>query len=155
MAKHDAAMREAYVQLNASVDCSVTTLSENLVEQSQLFGHVAGWYALAIKYRDQIKKALGEVEAQIKLEVRDRLDSDGKKYTVDVVQAHITLNPLYSQAHDRLIDAEKIVNDWDGLRESYRQRGYSMKELAYIHGAGDYVDERMASERERHRRMRQ
>jgi|SRR5215469_11560694 len=121
-------------------------IDDDLIGHAQLYGSAASWYARAAERRDAAKFQVTVLAAQLDKDIRDQLVADGEKVTEDKVKALVILEPEYQKAVRRLHKAEQWVNNWDGMKESYKQRSYMIKEFIQLRSF-DYTGERLGNSR--------
>src|SRR5215467_7190630 len=135
---------DAYVQLKEAQKVDPGRLDIGISEQAHLFSNAGVHYARAIERRDYAKFMVEVTEAQLDRDLREQLTADGEKFTEKRLEALIKLEPEYQKAYKRYTDAMYRANCWNHLVESYRQRGYSMRDLIALRNF-DYAEEQLGS----------
>lgn len=77
------------------------------------------------------KVTVDEIEALTLLKIKEDLT---RKRTVDEVKAAVCTDPSVTAAKRKLIDMKEEHDLWSALSESFRNRGYALRELVEIHG---------------------
>lgn len=136
-----------YMELKEAQQINVSTegLNYALMTQPQLIGNVAVGCALAIQERDMAKHQIDLVEAALDRDLREQLTQDNEKFTETRLAALIKLEPEYQQAYKRYFDAKYRADCWEGLRESYKTRGYSIRDVINLRHV-DYLGEQLGSD---------
>jgi len=149
---------DRYMQLKEAhlVDASIEGINHALMVQPQLIGNIGVGCALAYEERDMAKHKLDLVEAALDRDLREQLTADNEKFTEKRLDSLIKLEPEYEKAYRRYSDAKYRADCWDALKESYKTRGYSLRDMIQLKSY-DYMDEQIgyaAAARSRERRVR-
>jgi hypothetical protein len=107
-------------------------LNIEIVQQPGMFQKVADRYALAKSQRDQAKDDLKTVEAQTSLDIRREKADKGEKTTEAELGQLVQVSPERRAAFRRYINAEQLAAQLEGLVESWRSRGWMIKELCNL-----------------------
>ena len=135
---------DAYVQLKDSQKIDTGRLDIGLSEQAHLFGNAGVHYARAMERQVSAKFRMEVTEAQLDKDLREQLTADGEKFTEKRLESLIKLEPEYQQAYKRWSDAKYRADCWSHLVESYRQRGFSLKDLVSLRNY-DYLEEQLGT----------
>jgi hypothetical protein len=128
-------------------------LDTELIRQAQLYGHVGTLYAFAVATRDKKKHDLEVLEAKLDRDVRDQLESDGERVTENKVEAAIKLEPSHQRAYGEYLDARHYADEWEALKDAYRQRSYMLREIVNLR-VTDYFGEAVGSSERKEARDR-
>ena len=135
---------DAYVQLKEDQQIDTGRLDIALSAQAHLFGNAGVHYALAMEKAAHAKFQFEIMEAQVDRDLREQLTADGEKFTEKRLESLIKLEPEYQRAYKRYTDAKYRSDCWNFLVESYRQRGFSLRELVTLRNY-DYLEEQLGS----------
>jgi len=115
----------------ARIKIDESDMRTEVVQQVELSSQVMR-QASDLKWQvERQKQKLEEVEALTLLKVKEDIT---KKRTVDEVKALVCTYPDVTSAKKKLIDMKEEHDQWSILSESYRNRGYALRELVEIHG---------------------
>jgi hypothetical protein len=101
-----------------------------LIEQPEIFDHVADAHSLAIADRDATKLDLDEAEAEEGSKIRDRAAQMEEKLTEASVREQLILSSRLRILRRQHLEKKAIVDRWAALKESFHQRNYMLRELA-------------------------
>lgn len=111
------------------------TLDDDIQSQPALFYEVSERATIAGSLRDEVKKRLDEVYAEVTLGIREAAAEDKRKLTEDMVKQETMLKDAYKEAYRELLRAKKYTDLWTSMKDSYAQRGYMLRDLAALFGA--------------------
>lgn len=111
-------------------------LDEMLVKQAQIFHDVSLAFAMAVSRRDKAHEDMRRVEAAVSSKIRIRLEKDDEKVTEARVKADCMKDAAFMAARDADLVATQTANEWEALKESFKQRSYMLSELAGLYVAG-------------------
>lgn len=109
-----------------------TKLDDEIVQQPSLFYAVSEALAAVIAIRDSLKEDLIQVDTEIAKEVRQRI---GEKATDTRVKAEVSLDLDHQKAYAEWLKAKTEADKLEGLKESFKQRSYSLRALAELYKA--------------------
>jgi len=113
-------------------------LDEGLQRQPSLFYNVAKELTLLISRRDEAKRILAEVEAEVDTEIRDDASHDDKKITEKEVASLKALDKRVTEAQRKLSLLSTEVGKWAALKEAYGHRLEALKSMARLHLSNYY-----------------
>lgn len=129
---------EPRTRSKSSLRIDPDNLSEELVQQPQLFCDVARRYAMAVSERDAAKEQVSVARAKAYFVVREQLEDGGLKTTESAIAIQIELNKDYRAAMDRFQEAKLLADELAADKEAWQQRAYMLKDLASLYIAGYY-----------------
>jgi hypothetical protein len=133
--------------LQKQIQINRDQLDEELIRQPHNFFHVAEGYVKAVSRRDKLKHDLERTIAQLDLDVREAALAENEKATDKSVTAQIQREQDYHRAVTAHLAACHEAAKWEALRESYRQRGYVLKDLVALYMTGYFGEMTGAEER--------
>jgi hypothetical protein len=101
-----------------------------LVQQPELFDHVAEAHSMAVAERDATKLALEEAEAWGSQQIREEYAEAKIKTTEGDIKEKLITDKKLGALRRTLLQQKAEVDRWAALKESYQQRSYMLKELA-------------------------
>jgi hypothetical protein len=110
-------------ELEAGLRYDPRDLSDALSQQPELFYRVAKRLAMAISNADTVKLELSDLKAQLTVDAYD----NELKPTADKVSSIVRVDPTVISLAKELITCDRIVGELTALKESYIQRGYSLR----------------------------
>lgn len=118
-------------------------LDTEVAEQPRTFEEVADRLAMAKSMRDEAKDNLKTVEAELSLAFREAGDKKGKKPSEKQLADMVQVSSRRRDVFRLFVEAERMTNKLEGLRDSYRDRGFMLREmcglsLAAYFGSGEY-----------------
>jgi hypothetical protein len=114
-------------------------LDEGLVEQPETMQRACERYAMAISRRDWAKDLVKQTEAKLYLRIRDELTFKGEKMTEALLSAMVDAHEERAKAVREWVDAAQEATRWEGMKDSYKDRGYALKELSALHLASYFA----------------
>lgn len=111
-------------------------IDQELIEQPSNYYDIADALALAKSRRDLQKDEYKTVEASLKLHIRDRRERDGEKVTDKLIEDLVQVHPDRLRAYEEYVETEREVGRLEALRDSFRDRGFMLRELAELHLGG-------------------
>ena len=110
-------------------------LDEESAHQDQFFWEVCNEYGNALERKDTAKHILKIREAEAAKYYRE---STSEKVTEARVSEYVTLAPQCVEQQQFVIKYTAEVEKWDGMIESFKQRGYAIDKLVELHLSGYY-----------------
>lgn len=155
----NAAESESHLaDLETTIRIDRNKLDEELEQQAAQFDKIVQGVALAISHRDRAKADLERVEAEEDRNVRTVaartmvVDSKGgqkpQTLTETAVKSLVVEAETYQDAKALLIRWDYLVVRWNGLKESYSQRHFALKDLTSLWIAGYWRSDGSAGSRE-------
>lgn len=124
-------------------------LEDSCREHAELFYKVANEYTNFVSLRDEAKQDLSETEATADARIRHDIELSGDKVTEKAVESAKLLDAQVKRARERVMDYNRIVGEWNALKEAYSQRGYVLKDMVQLYLARYYSDMDHTSNRAR------
>lgn len=123
-------------------------LDDEVAEQPDSFDKVSERLAMAKSIRDGLKDDLKTVEAELRLQFKSE-DDHGTDKDVD---AKVQISTNRRSAFRRHLEACREVDEWEGLKEAYKDRSYMLKSLVELHvsayGQSDSITSAQSMERD-------
>ena len=116
-------------------------LDENLVEQADIFHRISNEYALAVSRKDEANENLKQTDARLNLEIREQLESDGKKATEKVVESEVLNHKDHIDAANSYLEAKHRADSFAALKDAFQQRSYMLREVIELYISGYFVSE--------------
>lgn len=113
-------------------------LDEEWIRQPDLFWRAASGLAKAIADRDDAKQTLASVRAKLAGDLREMHTKASEKFTVDSIGQEVELEDEVVTARKDFNNAEIMVGRWAALKESFSQRGYTLKGVTELHISNYY-----------------
>lgn len=104
-------------------------LDQCLIEQAELYYHVADRYERAIARRDAVKLELEELEAELDESVRRKANKDEEKLTEGQIKARLRTMPRVSALHNKYLEAKGTAGRWSALKEGFDKRSFMLTKL--------------------------
>ncbi len=136
-----------YIELRKGLKIDPDDLDLDIITQAQQAYHAGEGFAIAVSVRDKKKFDLKVEEAKVSKDIREQMSADGERITEALVDAAIQRDQDYQRAYIAFLDSSKTADEWQALRESYRDRRDMLKELNARQRARMYDDVADASER--------
>jgi hypothetical protein len=105
-------------------------LDNEVMAQSQRFNDAAQYSARAASRRDEAKDGLKTVEAELEIELRKKAEAAGEKTTDKAIAAKVQIHPRRKEAFQAYLDSSLQADKWEGLKESYKDRSFMIRELS-------------------------
>jgi hypothetical protein len=99
------------------------------VEQPEYFFQAAEAFTIANSGVDTLKLELKELTAELDQEIRRFAVETGEKLSETLISNRILLTPRIKQLNRKLLEAKRVADDWDSLKEAFIQRSYALKDL--------------------------
>ena len=114
-------------------------LDDALVEQPELFFHVASQQVMASSRRDQAKEYSKRVDAGLFMRIRQEMIDEGERPTEITVNARVESHKDHTVERDAYLELMKEADLWLALKEAFMQRSYMLKDLASLHITNYYA----------------
>lgn len=111
-------------------------LDEELIKQPQLFFEVAEAAAIARSRMDAAKDNVERVESDVDQRIRQDAANEDERLTEKEIKALIQNDDDRVKAYASYLDLKRQTEELDQLRDSFRQRGYMLRELAALYISG-------------------
>lgn len=124
---------------------SVLAIEEDSIDiackqQAELFRMVGKNHVEAIDIRNRINNELEKLTAMKDEYIRAKAISTGEKLTENAIKNRIICDKEVIKKNDQLLLAQREVNDWGNLKDSYIQRANMLEEM------GNYIRSNMFGE---------
>lgn len=125
--------------LRSKLSIDKDDLDEALVEQPDLYYHVADAYVTAVAERDSAKLNLEQATAVLDEQFRKQAIEDEEKMTEAALRNKITSAPRIQVLEKELLYLRAEADRWQALKEAYQQRSFMLRELVamYVRRLGD------------------
>lgn len=123
----DAAPRTNELRENLRID--EDDIDRCLVQQPDYFFQAADAFALANSQRDTIKLQLKELIAQLDQDLRKKALDDQERISEAQLTNRITTLPKVKELNQKLLQAARIADRCEALKESYIQRSHALRDL--------------------------
>ena len=132
----------ADLRLKLSIDKD--DLDEALVEQPDLYYHVADAYVTAVAERDAAKLDLEQATAELDKQFREAAAAAEEKMTETSLQRKIATTPRIMTLERDMLRYRVDADRWQALKEAFQQRSFMLRELVamYVRRLGDLTIER-------------
>lgn len=110
-------------------------LDEELEVQAEMMYHISEAKARAASRMHAAKDELETVQSRVYLKLR----ATGVKHTVAEADGHIQQNADRQVAWREFQEARQEYERWEGLFESWKQRGFALKTMADLYLGNYYV----------------
>lgn len=108
-------------------------LDDCLIEQPEVYYHVAEAHSLAIAERDAVKLDIEVAEAEEGQKIRDEAAQREEKLTEGGLKEQLLLTPRIQKLRRERLDLETQISAWTALKEAFQQRSYMLRELVPMH----------------------
>jgi len=125
--------RSKLEQFRALLAIDRDALDSCLVEQAELFFHVADAHARAVAVRDGAKLDIEQAEAAADVRLRAQAAAREEKLTEPAIMHKLRLDPKLVEMRNKLLECQQAVGQWAALKEAYLQRNYMLKEIVAMH----------------------
>lgn len=113
-------------------------LDEGWVEQPDVFWRVCEELARANHARDAYKHTRDQIVAQAGADIRVEAVKSGKKMTEASIQRELEDTVEVVAAREHYQQLCYMSERWAGLKETFQQRSYALKDLTALHIANYY-----------------
>lgn len=138
-------------------------IDECLIQQPELYWHVANEAAIAVSERDTVKLDLEIATAAEDDRLRGMADRNKEKVTEAGIRQQLAGSTKLQALERKLLEKKLLADSWEALHQSYRQRSYALsgltdRSIARM-GGGDSAVDHLANRRreeagKQRRRMR-
>lgn len=132
--------RASVSELRAALKIDRYNLDEDVERQPELFFEVAEAAALARSEQDQAKDSVDEVESRLDVDVRQKAERKDERITEKEIKARIRQHPERIAAMKNYLELKLGTEMLDQLRDSFKQRGYMLRELVQLYLSSYYQD---------------
>lgn len=120
-------------QLRSGLVIDKDNLDDCLVQQPELYYHVAEAFSHAIATRDALKLDIEIAEAREAKLIRELAAEADEKLTEAGLREQLALIPELQKLRRRRIEEESNISAWQALKEAFTQRSYMLRELVPMH----------------------
>lgn len=118
--------------LKGQLQIDTDDLDGSLVEQPDLYYHVAEQFALAVANRDTSKLELEEAQAELDEQYRKKALEDDVKITEAALSKKLIATPRIQELERALLATRAEADKWQALKEAFQQRSFMLRELVSI-----------------------
>lgn len=133
-------VRASLSELRAALRIDRFNLDEDVERQPELFFEVAEAAALARSEQDLAKDSVDEVESRLDVHVREKAERNDERITEKEIKARIRQHPERAAAMKNYLGLKLETERLDQLRDSFKQRGYMLRELVQLYLSNYYQD---------------
>lgn len=119
-------------QLREELSINKNALDDCLMEQPDLYYHVAEGYTLAVAARDAAKLDLEQTMAEKAEEIRERALRDDEKITETAITRKLATDPEVAGLEEHLLELRGTADKWQALKEAFQQRSFMLRELVQM-----------------------
>lgn len=132
----------AFLQKKLSIDKD--DLDSALIEQPDLYYHVADAFVTAVAERDAAKLNMEQAIAELDKQFREAAAAAEEKVTETSLQRKIATTPRIQTLEKDLLRYRVDADRWQALKEAFQQRSFMLRELVsmYVRRLGDLTIER-------------
>jgi hypothetical protein len=135
-------------QVRAMLACNKHRLDDELEIQPDMMQRIASRVVVMNSRMLEAKDDLARIEGRLTMDLRE----DNPKLTVDGVSATVRRHADRTRAWQKYQEARADHEEWSGVLEAWRQKGFSLKTLADLYYAQYFsVDSASLSQRQRDR----
>jgi hypothetical protein len=107
-------------------------LDTSLVEQPDLYYHVAECYSESVAERDASKLDLEQAIAGLDEQLRQEAAAREEKVTETLIQRRLATHPRIQELERNALRLRAEVDKWQALKEAYQQRSFMLRELVQM-----------------------
>ncbi len=125
--------------LRTQLQIDPDNLDAALVEQPDLYYHVAEAYVTAVAERDAAKLTMEQAIAELDKQFREAAAAAEQKTTETSLQRQIATTPRIMTLEKDLLRYRVDADKWQALKEAFQQRSFMLRELVamYVRRMGD------------------
>jgi hypothetical protein len=125
--------------LRAQLQIDKDDLDTCLVEQPDLYYHVAEAYVMAVAKRDEAKLNMEQVTAELDKQFRQAAAEAEEKLTEAALSRKLTASPRMQTLEKDYLLYRVEADKWQALKEAFQQRSFMLRELVavYVRRMGD------------------
>jgi hypothetical protein len=137
-------VQNTLADLRSKLSIDKDDLDEALVEQPDLYYHVADAYVTAVAERDASKLDLEQATAELDEQYRKKAVEEEEKLTEAALRNKIISTPRIQKLEKDLLYLRAEADRWQALKEAFQQRSFMLRELVamYVRRLGDLTIER-------------
>lgn len=125
----------------ADISIDPDELAGELLDQSCRYFRYSELYAQAVMDRDRAKENLAQVQAQLDSEVRSKPEDFGiQKITEAAIKAAILLDDRYSEANEKMLQANLVSLTLQGAVTAFDHRKRMLEKITDLKISGLYSD---------------
>lgn len=117
------------VDLTQELSFSEHTYNQDLMSQASKYVWWSSVYTSAKQFLDNAKLELEGIEAELSIDIRNRLNKEGKKFTKDVVADEVHTSEKYQLARERIIFWDTRVAQLNFILKAFDQRSNALAQL--------------------------
>ncbi len=108
-------------------------LDKELIQQASLFFSVGEAYTEAVSLRDQLKDRISRIDAELYRTFRTKHEKKGEKVTEAWLNSEIQTSNKHQKIFKKYIEAKKLSDTLEQLKDAFRMRSYVLRELASLY----------------------
>lgn len=120
-------------ELREALKIDKHSLDDELMYQASLYGRVAEEHAYAVSRRDAANDECKRTDAELDLEIRRGFEAEERKYTESLIHSTVQADPRHTEARTRYLNANRDVDLLEALRDSFRQRGFMLRDMVELY----------------------
>lgn len=134
-------------ELEAALRIDEHSLESECRDQAVMYYNVARMGTLATSHRDEAKKNLAEIEAELDAYLRRSAETSGERITEAAIKSGIKLDKKYQRAATELAKLSTEVGNLSALERSYDHRKEMLKLMVKLYLANYFgeIEERGVS----------
>ncbi len=141
-------------ELRGLLKINQNDLDTEISQQPVIYDQVSQASAITRSLLDQVKSNIDNIEADVSLEIRVTADREEEKLTEGAIKALIHTDKERRKAVAQMLTLKFQADEWDKLENSFRARGYMLRELASLFIAGYYQESTSQGTKRRYREGR-
>ncbi len=118
--------------LRSQLQIDKDDLDTCLVEQPDLYYHVAENYVNAVARRDAVKLSIEQVTAELGEQMRKAAAAREEKLTESAITRKIADTPRLQEMEEQYLSLRLEADKWQALKEAFQQRSFMLRELVAI-----------------------
>lgn len=132
---------EELESLEAALRIDKNSLDRVLISQPELFYKAGSGFIRAGVHKDDAKTALQTLNAELDIKFRNQAAQAGEKLTDTACGNRILATEAMQEAKGDLAAAQREADQWELLKEAFKQRSYVIKDLVALYTANYYATE--------------
>jgi len=123
-------LEKRFRQVEDRVEIDDTNIEAELIRHPHDFWHVASGVADSVSIRDMAKFRVETYEAELNTTLRREFAEQGVKVTEAHLDRLVTRDLERTKLFEHYLHTKHEADLWLGLKESFSQKGYMLKEVA-------------------------
>lgn len=118
--------------LQSQLQIDKDDLDTCLVEQPDLYYHVAEHFVSAVARRDEVKLSIEQVTAELGEQMRKAAAARDEKLTEAAITRKLADTPRLQEMEAQYLHLRLEADKWQALKEAFQQRSFMLRELVAI-----------------------